>query len=192
MKQVLPKRLRIRAAGPGRCLLVGVLLATSAPLSAQTADNDPARTAEEVTGQPFLDRKVGSGLEQFSRWKARMKKDHFNEYLSVYTGMLAAVTGLVFGLIAYRMGDPMSPYRLIRRRTLQLATAIGGSLGILVAVTEVPPNAGGKVSLLLLAIGVGAVLALIGAWVGFLSLRFLSTRSARRDGRRITDRMRHA
>lgn len=193
MKQAQPERLwSIRTAAPVRCLLAGVLLAIATPGPAQTADQDPARSAEEVAGQPFLDRKVGSAFERFSSWQARMKKEHFSEYLSVYTGLLAGVTGLVFGLIAYRLGDPMSPYRLIRRRTLQLAIAIGGSLGIFAAVIQVPPNAAGKVSLLVLATGVGAALALLGAWLGFLSLRFLSNRSARRDGRRITKRMRHA
>jgi hypothetical protein len=86
----------------------------------------------------------------------------------------------------------MSPYRLIRRRTLQLATAIGGSLGIFAAVTQVPPNATGKVSLLVLATGVGAVTAFLGAWIAFLIMRIIANGKARRDGRRITDRMRHA
>jgi drug/metabolite transporter (DMT)-like permease len=142
--------------------------------------------------QPYLDRKVGSSLEKFSRWKARMKSEHFTAYLSTYNGILAGVTGLFFGLVAYRLSDPMSPYRVIRRRTLQLATAIGGSLGILVAVMQVPPNAPDKVSLLLLAIAVGAVCTLIGSWIAFQVMRILSNRSARRDGRRLTDRMRHA
>jgi drug/metabolite transporter (DMT)-like permease len=121
-----------------------------------------------------------------------MKSEHFTAYLSTYNGILAGVTGLFFGLIAYRLSDPMSPYRVIRRRTLQLATAIGGSLGILVAVMQVPPNAPDKVSLLLLAIAVGAVCTLIGSWIAFQVMRILSNRSARRDGRRLTDRMRHA
>jgi hypothetical protein len=57
---------------------------------------------------------------------------------------------------------------------------------------QVPPNAPDKVSLLLLAIAIGAVSTLIGSWIAFQIMRFRSNRSARRDGRRMTDRMRHA
>lgn len=141
--------------------------------------------------EPFLDRKVGSVPERFSLWKARLQKEHFTGYLALYTGLLAAASGLILGLIAYRLSDPMSPYRLIRRRALQLTTAIGGSLGIFVAVTQVPHNATGKVSLLVLATGVGAAAAFLGGAIAFLIMRRLANRAARRDGRRITDRMRH-
>ena len=173
------------------------LLAVAAPWSvgAQGSPDtvsDPALDSPATPAEPFLDRKVGSALEQFSSWKARMKKEHFTEYLATYAALLAGVTGLIFGLIAYRMSDPMSPYRLIKRRTLQLTAAIGGSLGIFAAVTQVPPNATGKVSLLLLATGAGAITAFVGAWLAFLIMRFFGNRAARRDGRRITDRMRHA
>ena len=155
----------------------------------KTVVSDPTQPAPV---QPFLDRKVGSSLEKLSRWRARMKSEHFTAYLSTYIVLLAGGTGLFFGAAAYRLSDPMSPYRLIKRRTLQLAMAIGGSLGILVAVMQVPPNAPGKVSLLLLAIAIGAASSLIGSWIAFQVMRLLSNRSARRDGRRLTDRMRHA
>jgi ABC-type branched-subunit amino acid transport system permease subunit len=75
---------------------------------------------------------------------------------------------------------------------MQLAFAIGGSIGIFGAVMQVPPNTTGKVSLLLLAIGVGAFAALSAAWVSFSIMRLRSNYYAKRDGRRITDRMRHA
>jgi hypothetical protein len=172
-------------------MFVAALPAAVAQGSPDTV-SDPTLDAPSAPAEPFLDRKVGSALERFSAWKARMKKEHFTEYLAGYTGLLAAVTGLVFGLVAYRMSDPMSPYRLIRRRTLQLAAAIGGSLGIFAAVTQVPPNATGKVSLLVLATGVGAATAFLGAWIAFLIMRLLANGKARRDGRRVTDRMRHA
>ncbi len=170
-------------------------LVVAAPLPASDQSTPDTTVVSDPTQptpvQPYLERKAGSSLEKFNRWKARMKSEHFTAYLSAYNGILAGVTGLFFGLVAYRLGDPMSPYRLIRRRTLQLATAIGGSLGILVAVMQVPPNAPGKVSLLLLAIAIGAVSTLIGSWIAFQIMRFRSNRSARRDRRRLTDRMRH-
>ena len=171
-------------------------LVITAPLPASgqstpdtTVISDPSQPAPV---QPYLDRKVGSSLERFSRWQARMKSEHFTAYLSTYIVLLAGGTGLFFGAAAYRLGDPMSPYRLIKRRTLQLAMAIWGSLGILVAVMQVPPNAPGKVSLLLLAIAIGAASSLIGSWLAFKVMRLLSNRSALRDGWRMTDRMRHA
>ena len=121
-----------------------------------------------------------------------MKKENFREYLLAYCAALAGVTGLVFGFASYRLGDPMSPYRHIKRRALQLAAAIGGSLGIFGAVMQVPPNTTGKVSLLLLAIAAGAVSATVATWISFSLMRMRSNYAARRDGRRITDRMRHA
>lgn len=171
-------------------------LVITAPLPASGQSTPDATVISDPTQpapvQPFLDRKVGSSLEKLSRWRARMKSEHFTAYLSTYIALLAGGTGLFFGASSYRLSDPMSPYRLIKRRTLQLAMAIGGSLGILVAVMQVPPNAPGKVSLLLLAIAIGAASSLIGSWIAFQVMRLVSNRSARRDGRRLTDRMRHA
>jgi hypothetical protein len=86
----------------------------------------------------------------------------------------------------------MSPYKLIKKRAMQLALAIGGSVGIFGAVMQVPPNTPGKVSLLLLAIGVGALAAVVAAWISFGIMRLRSNYRAKLDGRRITDRMRHA
>ena len=155
---------------------------------------NPASIADNLNppAEPYLDRQVGSSLERFSRWQARMKKEHFTAYLAAYTGLLGGFLGLAFGFSAYRLSDPMSYYRLIRRRSLQLALAIGAGCGVFAAVTQVPPNTIGKVSLLFLAVGTGAVAALLATWWSFLVLRFRSNRDARRDGRRITDRMRHA
>lgn len=184
-------------AGPLVLAAVTVLAAT-APCDAAAQGTppdivkDPTVASQPKRAEPFLDRKVGSALEQFSRWKARMKKEHFVEYLAAYTGLTAGIMGLVFGLVAYRMSDPMAPYRLIRRRTLQLVAATGGAVGIFAAVTQVHPNATGKVSLLVLATTTGTIMAFIGAWFAFLALRVLGNSRARRDGRRVTDRMRHA
>ena len=152
----------------------------------------PAVVKPATRPEPYLDRTFGSALEQFSRWKARMKKEHFAEYLAVYSALLAGVTGFVFGLVSYRLSDPMSTYRTIKRRTLQLAFAIGGALGVSAAVLQVPPNTIGKVSLLFLAVGIGAITATVASWLVLFLLRFRSNHLARRDGRRVTDRMRHA
>ena len=160
-------------------------LSQGAPVN--TAISDPSAPAE-----PFIDRKVVTLKDRYSRFMARMKKEHFREYLVTYCAVLAVVTGLVFGFSSYRLSDPMSPYRHIKRRSLQLAVAIGGSLGIFGAVMQVPPNTTGKVSLLLLAIAAGAVAAAVATWISFTLMRMRSNRAARRDGRRITDRMRHA
>lgn len=43
------------------------LLLTAAPCTApaQTSGPDQSRSIDEVTGKPFIDRKVGSALERF-------------------------------------------------------------------------------------------------------------------------------
>lgn len=141
--------------------------------------------------EPYLDRTFGSAHERFSRWKARMKKEHFTEYLAAYAGLVAGATGLLFGFASYRLSDPMSTYRTIRRRTLQLAFAIGAALGVLAAVLQVPPNTTGKISLLFLSVGTGAAATTIASSLVFFVLRFRSNCLARRDGRRVSDRMWH-
>jgi hypothetical protein len=156
-----------------------------------TETRTPAVVKPGARPEPYLDRKFGSAFDRFSRWKARMKKEHFTQYLAAYSALLAGVTGVVFGLVSYRLGDPMSTYRTIKRRTLQLAFAIGGALGVSAAVLQVPPNTIGKISLLFLAVGIGAATATIASWFAFFVLRLRSNRLARRDGRRVTDRMRH-
>lgn len=177
------------------CALAFCLLApVAAPVAAlsQIPQADPVISDPSAPVEPFLDRKVVTLKDRYARFVARMKKEHFREYLLAYCAMMAAATGLVFGFLSYRLSDPMSPYRHIRRRSLQLALAIGGSLGIFGAVMQVPPNTTGKVSLLLLAIGAGAVAAVVSTAISFALMRMRSNRAARRDGRRVTDRMRHA
>ena len=68
-------------------------LVITAPLPASgqstpdtTVISDPSQPAPV---QPYLDRKVGSSLERFSRWQARMKSEHFTAYLSTYIVLLA-------------------------------------------------------------------------------------------------------
>ena len=171
--------------------VVAFVSAVPTPASGQNPP-DPTVISELSEPQPYLDRKVGSTLEGVSRWQGRMKNEHLTAYLIAYSGLLAGITGLLFGLAAYRMSDPMSPYRLVKRRTFQLAMAIGGSLGILVAVMQVPPNAPGRLSLLLAATLAGAMSTLLAAWLAFQIMRNRSNRAARKDGRRLTDRMRQA
>ena len=182
-----------------RCAaLLAVVLCVLAPVAApvtafsQLPQDNPAISDPSTPAEPFIDRKVGTMKDRYSSFMARMKKEHFREYFLAYCAVLAGTVGLVFGFLAYRLSDPMSPYKLIKRRAMQLALAIGGSLGIFGAVMQVPPNTTGKVSLLLLAIGVGAFAALVAAWVSFSIMRLRSNYYAKRDGRRITDRMRHA
>jgi len=184
-------------------LIAGLtVLSVFAPLFAegQTLSPGSAAPATERTPsvgktgtqtEPYLDRTFGSARDRFSRWKSRMKKEHFAGYLAAYTAFLAGVTGLVFAVVSFRLSDPMSTYRLIRQRTLQLALAIGGALGVLAAVLQVPPNTVGKISLLLLAVGTGTATATVASWFAFCVLRLRSNLLARRDGRRVTDRMRH-
>jgi hypothetical protein len=172
------------------CLLAPAAVPVTA--LSQGAPGNPAISDPSAPAEPFIDRKVVTLKDRYSRFMARMKKEHFREYLVSYCAVLAVVTGLVFGFASYRLSDPMSPYRHIKRRSLQLAVAIGGSLGIFGAVMQVPPNTAGKVSLLLLAIAAGAVAAAVATWISFTLMRMRSNRAARRDGRRITDRMRHA
>ena len=181
-----------------RAALVAAAICLLAPAAvpvtalSQGAPQNPLISYPSAPAEPFLDRKVVTLKDRYSRFMARMKKEHFREYLITYCAVLAGVTGLVFGFASSRLSDPMSPYRHIKRRSLQLAVAIGGSLGIFGAVMQVPPNTTGKVSLLLLAIAAGAVAAMLGTWISFSLMRMRSNRAARRDGRRITDRMRHA
>lgn len=194
--KLLPKTFHPPSSAAILALVVFAACAAAPPVA--VAQDRPDMASDLVfdppspSTKPSPDGEIESALDRFSRWKARMKTDHFSEYLAAYTALLGAVTGLFFGMMAYRMSDPMSPYRLVRRRALQLTAAIGFSLGIIVAVTQVPPDATGKVSLLVLAAAVGAATAFLGAAVAFLIMRLLANRAARRSGRRVGDRIRHA
>ena len=171
--------------------VVAFVLAVPTPARGQNPP-DPTVISELSEPQPYLDLKVGSFLEDFIRWEGRMKNEHLNAYLIAYSGMLAGLTGLLFGLAAYQISDPMSFYRSVKRRTLQMAMAIGGSLGILVAVTQVPPNAPGRLSLLLITTLAGVMSSLLATWLAFQFMRSKSNRAALKNGRHLTDRMRQA
>lgn len=183
---------------PPAAAVVAICLAAlaTAALAQGVADRgaaDEAALREAVrSSEPFLDRKAGSALESFSRWRAQAKKKHLSGYLACYAGLLAAAAGFVTGLAAYRMSDPMAFYRKTRRRTLALGAAIGAALGVFAAVMQVPPDASGKLSLLVTAIVSGMLCAWTSSALAFLGSRWLANRAARRDGRRMTDRMRHA
>lgn len=160
---------------------------TDAPPQKVTRDN---RAAEEVAGQPFIDRQVGSTMERFQRWKARMKKEHFTEYLTAYAAILGTLTGAIFAFLAYRFGDPMSPYRRSRNQAFLLSIAIGAGLGVSVAVTQVPPTITGKVTMLLRAVAVTTVTTATVALILFVLQRIRTVRKARRAGIAITGRLR--
>jgi hypothetical protein len=174
------------------------LLLAVCPVVAPAAPDDtssPAllrdnRAAEEVAGQPFIDRQVGSVLARFSRWKARMKGEHFLTYLTAYATLAGALAGTVFGILAYRFGDPMSPYRRSRKQALRLSLAIGAGLGVVVAVTEVPPGITGGLTILLRTVAVTTIPTALMTYLLFLLQRLRTIRKARRAGFEITGRLR--
>lgn len=171
-------------------LLLALLLAPAASSMAQTSETGAARTVEEVTGEPFIDRNVGSVLERFSSWRARMKKEHFTSYLLVYTALLGTVVGATYGFLAFRFGDAMAPYRRIRYKTALLALAGGFGLGVLIAVTEVPPTTPGKVTVLLKTIGCAVVATTLAAMLLFVVQRRFMVARARRSGFPLSGRLR--
>lgn len=182
---------------PAAAVVVICLAALATAAKAQgfadrgTADEAALREAVQ-SSEPFLDRKADSALGSFSRWRAEAKRKHLTAYLACYTGLLAIAAGVVTGLAAYRMSDPMAFYRKTRRRALGLGATIGAALGVFAAVMQVPPDASGKLSLLVTTIASGTLFAWSASAFAFLGLRLLSNRAARKDGRRMTDRMRHA
>lgn len=185
-KQSLP----LRSAGLATWLVVACSLAPIATSAAQTGELDSSRTVEEVAGEPFIDRKVGSVLDRFSSWKARMKKEHFTPYLLVYTGLVGALVGAVYGFMAFRFGDAMAPYVRIRRKTALLALAGGFGLGVFVAVTQVPPKIPGKVTILLMTIACAMAATTLSALVLFIIQRWFMVARARRSGFPLSGRLR--
>lgn len=151
-----------------------------------------AATDPDVEGlvEPFLDRKVGSATDRFQQWLARMKQEHFTAYFTIATALTGAVLGIGISVITSRFGDPMAPYRRVRRRTSLLAVACGGGIGVLFAVTLVDPSASGKVTFLALAVLCGAVTTGIFCLVAFIILRRYGEWRARCRGTAITGRLR--
>ena len=145
---------------------------------------------EELAGEPFIDRKVGSALERFKAWQARMKKEHFTAYLLVYTAIFGTAAGGAYGFLAFRFGDAMAPYRRIRNKTGLLSLAVGLGLGVFVAVTQIPPTIKGKVSMLLLTILCALVTTTISAVSFFVVQRWLMVARARRSGFPLSGRLR--
>ena len=174
----------------GAWLLLAALLAPTASSLGQTSETDAARTVEEVTGEPFIDRNVGSVLERFSSWRARMKKEHFTAYLIAYTALLGTAVGGTYGFLAFRFGDAMAPYRRIRYKTGLLALAGGFGLGVLMAVTQVPPTTPGKVTMLLMTIGCAVVATTLSAILLFVIQRWFMVARARRSGFPLSGRLR--
>lgn len=181
---------QFRRTGLAAWLLLACLFASTASLTAQPAESEAGRTVDEVTGQPFIDRKVGSALERFSAWKARMKKEHFTAYLLVYTALLGTAAGGAYGFLAFRFGDAMAPYRRIRNKTGLLSLAVGLGLGVFVAVTQIPPTIVGKVSMLLLTIACALVTTTFSALLLFVIQRWFMVARARRSGFPLSGRLR--
>lgn len=169
--------------------LACLLASAGAPL-AQTTDTDPAVDVEEVAREPFIDRKVGSVLEKFSAWKARMKKEHFTGYLLAYTAILGTLAGGTYGFLAFRFGDAMAPYRRLRNKTALLSLAVGLGLGVFVAVTQIPPTVAGKVSMLLLTIVCALIATVPSALALFVVQRWFMVARARRSGFPLSGRLR--
>lgn len=170
-------------------VLVCLLASAAAPL-AQSTDTATALEVEDVAGEPFIDRKVGSVLDKFSAWKARMKKEHFTAYLLVYTAILGTLAGGTYGFLGFRFGDAMAPYRRIRNKTALLSLAVGLGLGVFVAVTQIPPTVVGKVSMLLLTIICALATTVLSTLVVFVVQRRFMVARARRSGFPLSGRLR--
>lgn len=179
---------------PAALLLIWglVLLLVASPCSAPGQNSAPEASGsiDEVTGKPFIDRKVGSALERFANWKARMKKEHFISYLIAYTALLGTVAGGAYGFLAFRFGDAMAPYRRIRNKTILLSLAVGLGLGVFVAVTQIPPTTPGKVTMLLLTIGCAILATAISTTTLFVVQRRFMVAAARRSGFPLSGRLR--
>ena len=157
---------------------------------AQTREAAEARAVDEVAGRPFIDRHLESALERFQRWKARMKSEDFTKYLVGYNIVIGTFVGAFFGFLAFRFGDAMAPYLRIRKRTFQLAGAIGAGLGVLLTVSEAPPNLPGKLTVLLLAVVCSTVATVLAAMTVFVFQRQLMVWKARRSGFPLSGRLR--
>jgi len=152
--------------------------------------NEPVPDTRFVPREPFIDRNVTSVLEKFSAWKARMKKEHFTAYLIGYTSFWSTLFGSVYGFLAFRFGDAMALYRRIRKKTLLLSLAVGMGLGVLVAVSQIPPTSPGKVTLLLMVVAVATVATCVATMSIFVFQRLLLVRKIKRAGFPVGGRLR--
>ena len=176
-------------------LFAAIILALLGPVQpsaalAQTREAGQSQDVDELVGRPFIDRHVESTLQRFQRWKARMKSEHFTRYLLGYNFVVGTMVGALFGFLAFRFGDAMAPYLRIRKRTWQLALAIGAGLGVLLTVSEAPPNLPGKLTILLLAVFCSMVATTIAAMIVFILQRQLMVWRARRSGFPLSGRLR--
>jgi len=143
-----------------------------------------------VPREPFIDRNVTAVLERFSAWKKRMKKEHFTAYLIGYTCFWGALFGSVYGFLAFQFGDAMALYWRIRKKTLLLSLAVGMGLGVLVAVSQIPPTSPGKVTLLLMVVAVATVVTSLATMSVFIFQRLLLVRKIKRAGLPVGERLR--
>jgi hypothetical protein len=174
--------------------LCGIGAIGTSPAAAQTlAGEVPQVGAASTTfeSEPYLDRKMAGSSDRLRAAWARFREQNFTAYLGLVSAVAGVVLGGMFALFAYRFSDPMSPYRTIRRNAALLSLASGAGLGVLLAVLQVPPNLPGRVTLLLLAVGSGAIAAGLSAFLGFVLHRLCSSLKARRLGIQLGHRMRH-
>lgn len=176
-------------------LMVTLVALTPSPLAAQTGPgrppvNDPTADTRYTPREPFIDRKVTSVIERFSAWKARMKKQHFTAYLLGYTCFWSGLFGSLYGFLAFRFGDAMALYRRIRKKTLLLSIAVGSGLGVLVAVSQIPPTSPGKVTLLLMVVAVAALVTCTATMTIFVFQRRLLVAKTKRAGLPVSGRLR--
>ena len=181
----------------GTVLCASLVPAAAQGLNANSSGEAPtplveaaAAPIEDPSIEPYLDRHVGSLLERFSRWQARMKDEHFNAYVSTYAAILGAVAGGIFSFLAYRFGDSMSPYHRSRNQAILLSLAIGAGLGVLVAVMQVPPTMMGKLTLLLRLVAISAVASMLTTLALFIVQRWHYLRRAKLAGFEISGRLR--
>lgn len=152
--------------------------------------NEPVPDTRFVPREPFIDRNVTSVLERFSTWKKRMKKEHFTAYLIGYTCFWSTLFGGIYGFLAFRFGDAMALYWRIRKKTLLLSLAVGMGLGVLVAVSQIPPTSPGKLTLLLMVVAVATVVTSIATMSLFTFQRSLLVAKTKRAGLPVSGRLR--
>lgn len=184
-----------------KSFFLAVMLAVLLALAPRQADGQtPSATAPgavdaaaERSGsapQPFLERKVGSTLERFTQWKARMKKEHLTAYLVAYTFLLGTAVGAAYGFLAFRFGDAMGLYRDARKKTFLISLACGLSVGVLAALGEIPHAIAGKLTMLLMAMLIGVFSTSLMTMLVFLIQRKLMEKRAKRTGSPVTSRLR--
>ena len=142
------------------------------PAAGQTLSGDGGQTLPAAPTQVTR----GADAEAFDTSRPTWREQNFPAYLATMTASAGLLLGTLFALLARRFGDPMSPYRLVRRNTSLLAFASGAGLGVLIAVLQVPSDLPGRVTLLLLSVVCAATSAGLASFTGLLFVRRLGKR----------------